>query len=102
MIGICKDKKQIDLTYDVEISSNDNSVVWAYEDRIFAVDKGEATVSVTYGELIETIKVDVKNSVNVEKIFDDAYQLSKQNNSYNSTIYISYNESKRYLCNKSS
>ena len=102
IFGICKDNTQVNLTNEVTWTSNDNSVIWAYEGRILAVGQGVTTISVTYEEIIETIKVNVKNHVNLNNIFNEAYQ-SAINNTKNSSIlqstYLTSSQRDTYVTN---
>jgi hypothetical protein len=78
--GISYDGTQMDLTEKVEWISNDNSIVWAYDGRILAVNKGTTTVNINYGNLTEIINVHVRNSINVKNVFAEALSLAKSNN----------------------
>ncbi len=71
LIGVTFDDKYINISEYANWSSDNQEVAFADLGRIIADGKGNATVTVSYGDYNHKIKVNVKKYVDLQKMIDD-------------------------------
>lgn len=79
--------KEVNVNTLVEWKTDNQDVAIAYEGRILATGKGKTTVSVTYGEYTEKIKVKVKKNLDITALEEEIIKKELSVSSERDNIY---------------